>query len=91
MEATAPEKPRFGSPCNGCGLCCAVERCGIAVEYLGAGPGPCPAMVFEDRRFWCGLVRTPHRFLGTPRFGDELLGKEISRLLGVGKGCDADD
>ncbi len=40
----APEKPEEGAPCNGCGFCCAADPCGLAVEFLDATAGPCPAM-----------------------------------------------
>ncbi len=56
FTARAPEKPAFGSPCNGCGFCCAAEPCGVARQFVpGATEGaPCPAMEFEHGPF---LVR----------------------------------
>ena len=86
----APEKPEFGSPCNGCGFCCAAEPCGIAQEFLGAMDGPCPAMQFDEGRFWCGLVRTPGRYLGTKPEFDALISRTVVQALGVGRGCDSD-
>lgn len=88
----APEKAPHGSPCNGCGYCCAAEPCEIAVEMLGATAGPCPAMEFDAGRFWCGLIRHPSRHMGLPTdFADEVLGRIIAAALGAGRGCDADD
>ncbi len=74
----APDKPSRGAPCNGCGLCCAVERCQAAVIAIGEGPGPCPLMKFHDGQFWCGLVET-----------EEAAGMEplIASTLGIGTGC----
>ncbi len=74
----APEKPNRGKPCNGCGLCCAAERCQAAVMVIGEGPGPCPLMRFHDGRFWCGLVET-----------EKAVGMEpiIAAVLGIGTGC----
>lgn len=81
MFERAPEKPRKGAPCNGCGYCCAAERCLLAIEALGDGPGPCPAMQFEGARFYCGLLRE----------APGPLQPTIAFLLGIGHGCDADD
>ena len=89
VREVAPEKPQEGAPCNGCGLCCAAEPCGLAVELLGATAGPCPAMEFVDGRFWCGLVRNPSTYLDTLAFGDHMLGAIFAQALGVGRGCDS--
>lgn len=77
----APEKPRFGSPCNGCGFCCAAEQCDISVQVFGAVGAPCPAMQFEAGRFYCGVLRE------APAIVQPL----IAYALGIGRGCDADD
>lgn len=92
FTALAPEKPAFGSPCNGCGFCCAAEPCGVARQFVpGAIEGaPCPAMEFEHGRFWCGMVRRPGHYLGLPAWGDEEMGAMIGEALGAGKGCCAD-
>lgn len=87
--AHAPEKPAFGSPCNGCGFCCAAEPCGVARQFVpGAIDGaPCPAMEFGHGRFRCGMVRRPGHYLGLPAWGDEEMGAMIGEALGTGKGC----
>lgn len=87
----ALEKPSFGLPCNGCGLCCIVEPCAIAEEYLGITEGPCPALEWHDDKFRCGMVVRPGHYLGVADFADELLSGLISQALGVGLDCDADD
>ena len=91
-DERGPEKPRFGDPCNGCGLCCAAEPCGLAREFIGAGEdGPCPAMEFEAGRFWCGLVRHASRYMDLPNdWADPMLGEMFATALGAGRGCDAD-
>jgi hypothetical protein len=78
----APEKPREGQPCNGCGYCCAAEVCRVGLAVYGKDtPAPCPAITFHDGRFWCGVVES-----ATPKM------KPIVELvLGVGFGCDATD
>jgi hypothetical protein len=89
---TAPEKPRWGDPCNGCGLCCASETCRIARQFMGAMVAPCPAMEFEGGRFWCGLVRTPHKYLAeTHPWIDDSIRSSFMLVLGVGRGCDSED
>jgi hypothetical protein len=97
----APEKPREGEPCNGCGYCCAAEPCGVALKFIPVhqwgARGPCLAMEFEAGRFFCGLVRHPTRYIdvGEPAEWktelDATVGAMIARLLGVGKGCDTSD
>lgn len=88
MSEGPPKKPPEGQACNGCGLCCALQPCPIAVELLQAVERPCPALEFGDGRFWCGLARTPSRYLDTPRAGDRPIGAMVRLELGIGEGCD---
>lgn len=76
-----PKAP-YGSPCNGCGFCCAAEVCAIGREAFGDVPAPCPGMLFDEGRFHCKLVLI-----------ESLSGMEplLATVLGIGKGCDADD
>ena len=80
---TAPEKPKQGSPCNGCGYCCAAEVCSVGQAIYGRDQlAPCPAMRFREDRFWCGAVD----------MADELgpIDGLLLRLkLGIGIGCDS--
>lgn len=77
--SAAPEKPAFGAPCNGCGFCCASEVCKVGRVAFGDVPAPCPALVFDAGRWWCGLVvLEQHR-------GDDPL---FARTLAIGVGCD---
>ena len=79
-----PSKPKYGSPCNGCGMCCANEICGIGKIAYPDAVAPCPALVYSADRTHsiCAIVDTERRS------GMEPL---IARALGVGKGCDSDD
>ncbi len=86
-----PRKPPEGDPCNGCGLCCAAALCAIAIELLDADQAPCPAMEFAEGRFWCGLVRRPSRYCGTPPFSDRRIRTLIEAALAIGEGCDASE
>jgi ABC-type thiamin/hydroxymethylpyrimidine transport system permease subunit len=75
-------KPSFGAPCNGCGLCCAEEVCGIGKIVHGDIQGPCPSLMFVGDRFRCAVVMT-ELVAGMP--------PKIAEALGIGKGCDAND
>ncbi len=77
---TGPEKPPWDTPCNGCGFCCAAERCVAAEIAIGEGPGPCPLLTFHDGRFWCEMIETET---------DENMEPLIRNTLGIGKGCQA--
>ncbi len=97
MSDTTPTglpKPRWGASCNGCGLCCALEPCQLAVEFLNAPEGRCRALEIEDGRAWCGLVRRPAHYL----FGETVPASETGPLsvafataLALGAGCDTED
>lgn len=83
-----PRKPPEGERCNGCGLCCALELCSLATEFLGVQAAPCPAMEFAGGRIWCGVARSPHRYLGTPPSSDRVIGPIVRETLSIGTGCD---
>lgn len=81
-----PPKPRWGQPCNGCGLCCILEQCPISLATFGPEL-ICPALTMRPGSSGCGLVETPGAF-----FNDDMadeLGAFIALILGVGTGCDA--
>ena len=80
-----PVKPKFGSPCNGCGFCCKVEVCKIGVQAFGEDQqAPCPALVDDGKRYFCAFVLAEEKseLRHTPH---------IANALGIGKGCCADD
>lgn len=78
-------KPEFGSPCNGCGHCCAAEVCAVGVKALGEhAKAPCPLMRFHDGRWWCAVVEEAERV-------DIASGAHMKWRMGIGIGCDADD
>lgn len=91
--ARLPIKPAHGSPCNGCGLCCAMEPCGVAREFIPNHPeeGPCLALEWEAGRFSCGMIRRPSHYMRLPNdWADGVLGEMIADALGAGRGCDAE-
>lgn len=80
-ETTLPPKPRHGSPCNGCGVCCATQLC-PAATMGGLTELPCEALRWKDGRTWCGLVLM-ERSAGMKPL--------ISKALGIGTGCSMED
>lgn len=88
-----PIKPAFGSPCNGYGMCCAMEPCGLAREFIPGLPaeGPCLALEHEAGRFVCGMIRQPGHYMRLPDWADAHMGSIFAKALGAGTGRDADD
>lgn len=91
LRPDTPIKPDYMHPCNGCGVCCHLEPCAIAREYIpGLQVGPCAALEYEDGRFLCGMIRHPGRYMGLPNdWADGFIGSLFAEALGVGRGCDA--
>lgn len=88
----APPKPAEWSPCNGCGLCCIAEVCPLpesfGLPFKDRSVGPCPVLEFEDGRYWCGLVRTPDRYIHNLSVSPEEASAVILDMLGEGL-CDS--
>lgn len=87
-------KPRKGDPCNGCGMCCTVQPCMLAAEFLNCTEGPCVALESEDGRTYCGMVRRPIHYLlrqDAPPSATGALQSHLASVLGLGHGCDSDD
>jgi hypothetical protein len=66
LHAKAPAKPAEGAPCNGCGICCALETCPAARLRFLQKKGPCPALSWSEEagRYHCGLLMEPRTYLG---------------------------
>lgn len=81
FRAAVDRKPRYGSPCNGCGACCMATLCNLAQFVFRQPPvGRCPALTRkEDGTYGCGLVEKSK----SPRREAALM------LIGAGDGCDA--
>lgn len=82
--ALLPDKPKCGSPCNGCGVCCASEVCPIGVLAYGDISAPCPALILSPCRSKaiCGLVAIE---------SDHEMEPLLKEQLGIGLGCSMDD
>jgi hypothetical protein len=93
LRIEAPAKPAEGAPCNGCGVCCAVEPCPVGQLVSRRRSGACSALVWQEaqQRYVCGLVSEPQAHL--PRalgWTAPLLSRWARRLIAAGIGCDAD-
>ncbi len=89
-----PVKPEEGKPCNGCGLCCFNDPCGVAKQYIYGCEqvsGPCDALEWENGRYWCGMVRRPSHYMKLPSDAFDLAtGAAVYQALGCDKGCCSD-
>ncbi len=75
------QKPLYGKPCNGCGMCCDIPCPAITVLHPGehiAGL-PCPRLRLDDKRYNCGLLMEE---------SDQLRKEFISLGTGQNWGCD---
>jgi len=91
LHPAAPAKPAEGQPCNGCGVCCALETCPPARLRFMQAKGPCPALQWSaaDRRYRCGLLASPRTYLGRlPDIAEPLVRRLFSRWIAAGQGCD---
>lgn len=92
LHAEAPTKPAIGAPCNGCGVCCALETCPLAMLRFLKRCGPCPALAWsaEGGRYTCGLLDHPERYLPLPAGAHSLARRFFARSIAAGQGCDSD-
>lgn len=95
-------KPKKGSVCNGCGLCCIEETCAVGIEAFGNSHQICPALYWVNDKFRCGLMDKPFDYIEPESDGDYLsrrihqFGQEVSAeyyqyLIGADTGCDSED
>lgn len=91
LQRAAPPKPPEGAPCNGCGVCCALETCPVARLRFLRRDGPCPALEWdgEEALYRCGLLRHPAVYFPLlPRRLSVWLGRRMARWIAAGQGCD---
>lgn len=86
-----PRKPPYGSPCNGCGLCCEAQLCPLGAHVFHMREGPCPALRYVDAASVCGLVAEPSRYARflAAKHGATTLREAALICIGAGHGCDA--
>lgn len=81
MSNTPLQKPKLGSPCNHCGICCELSLCFVAqIQFPSRkGEGPCPNLHrADDGRKLCSLA------MGESH---TRLPQMIAAGLGMGVGC----
>jgi hypothetical protein len=99
IEPEAPAKPAFGTPCNGCGVCCLAEPCPLGMVLSGKRRGACEALVWvaAGSQYRCGALEEPqvvlHKALpgllqGLARPLAPLLKRLAHRWIAAGVGCD---
>lgn len=84
MTVNLHPKPRSGTPCNGCGLCCALELCHVGELAFPGASAPCPALKIrgDGKSTYCQLVAVEAAAGMTPMIRDG---------LGIGRGCSMPD
>lgn len=92
LHRAAPEKPREGEPCNGCGVCCASEPCPLGIVVSRKLKGACSALFWSEheRQYRCGLVSAPQQHLPRGlRWLSRFMRKLAYRYIAAGSGCDS--
>jgi hypothetical protein len=92
IQRAAPEKPKLGLACNGCGVCCLAEPCPVALVFLWQKHGACRALEWDDvqHRYHCGLLRHPSRHITSlPALLNPVFIRLSYRWIAAGKGCDS--
>ena len=91
LHPLAPSKPDLGSPCNGCGVCCAAEPCPVAYLFLFQFKGRCRALLWqnEERRYVCGMVVIPDQYVPLlPKRLRARMGRFFASRIAADYGCD---
>jgi hypothetical protein len=91
LHANAPAKPRAGTGCNGCGVCCAIAPCPVGILVSGRFSGACAALTWDDEagNYRCGLLVAPTEHLPySTRWLAPVAARVTHRLISAGSGCD---
>lgn len=87
----ALSKPRYGEPCNGCGMCCVAVQCPVSLGLFGEQP-LCPALEQAGDALACGLMRNTLDYVpDMPAWGGKALTEAFALMIGSGLGCDGAD
>jgi len=91
LHREAPPQPHEGEPCNGCGVCCAIEPCPLGAIVSRRSSGSCVALTWNDesRRYRCGLIDNPRaHWPRAVHWASPLLTTLAHRYISAGSGCD---
>ncbi|WP_311222526.1 MULTISPECIES: hypothetical protein [unclassified Acidovorax] len=91
-HADAPAQPAWGTPCNGCGLCCLAEPCPLGMLVSRRRHGACMALRWDESavQYRCGLLTDPAGVTGWRRpWALRWLRGLARRWISAGTGCDA--
>lgn len=94
LHPAASPKPEAGQPCNGCGVCCALETCPLARLRFWQRRGPCPALRWVATAdaapcYRCGLLAAPEDYWPLGARWLPLLQRLTRRWIAAGTACDA--
>lgn len=92
LHRDAPPKPAVGAPCNGCGVCCAVEPCPMGMLISRRRQGRCDALTWDEQaaRYICGVLASPERYSPVDwPVAVAATRRWARRLISAGSGCDA--
>lgn len=87
-KGTLKPKPKYGDPCNGCGICCIATTCLFGQAVLKHDDsGPCPAF---EMGAGCGLILHPerHKPFETYVYGAAQMSGAAHHIVSAGTGCD---
>jgi hypothetical protein len=91
LHETAPPKPAWAEPCNGCGVCCAYAPCPVGILISKRRTGACSALewVNQESRYRCGMLVDPQKYTGLQAgWMENLTRRLITRMIAAGSGCD---
>ncbi|MBV8634769.1 MAG: hypothetical protein JO002_09795 [Burkholderiaceae bacterium] len=92
LQREAPPKPAYGMPCNGCGVCCAVAPCPVALVFLHQRRGTCQALFWDDgsQHYRCGMVQHPEQHLRwLPGWAITITRRLVLRWIAADTACNA--
>ena len=99
VYSTAPAKPAWGQPCNGCGVCCLSEPCPVGMVLSRRRHGACQALQWNGstEQYRCGALEAPDQVVRqalpswlfwTSPLWTGLLRWRGARWIAAGVGCD---
>jgi len=92
IHPAAPDKPAFGAPCNGCGVCCLAAPCPVSAALLRHRENACPALVWQEQGqlYRCGMLQHPAQYCRwLPKMFERTVIVLVRRWLALDIGCDS--